>query len=315
MKRDCEPMYPRGTDFDKAAANWTSNTRERVYRLSNFDLDAYTPWTKAQIASFDPNTTAGYATLGINPDPNDGPTVRQTFKVVDRHGRLLAYCMPLGAIDGRAAAGEIERLAIQHVEPNTPRGSKAGSKHTRGNYAAVSWNLWTRMQTEEAGPRFNVDMLEALPASWSYLQALAPHLDRLSEAHTHIQPRVARRLYDARRFIPAKRSLDSSFTDAGLNPPRPMQPLGGLQFNVTTNLHMDTTYGATTPHRDISDIKGGLTWVIPFGNFAGGEPYLHEAQVKLNVPKGYAYAILSQALTHSNAPISRGLRGSIVTYL
>src|SRR5262249_29123558 len=67
------------------------------------------------------------------------------------------------------------------------------------------------------------------------------------------------------------------------------------------------------PHLDSRDCKHGLCWVIPFGNWEGGNLQLHDLDVEVALRPGDVVAFRSTAIRHSNTAYT-GIRNSLVLF-
>jgi len=75
-----------------------------------------------------------------------------------------------------------------------------------------------------------------------------------------------------------------------------------VNFNVATNLH-----------KDPDDF--GLCFIIPLGDFKGGELYLKEPNILMCGVPGDLMILNSSAITHGNLPVTQGNRHSLVLFM
>lgn len=61
-------------------------------------------------------------------------------------------------------------------------------------------------------------------------------------------------------------------------------------------------------HIDFNDYKDGITWVVPLGDWEGGELCLPQLGIKIPICAGQALGVMSGVLAHCSAPITRGKR-------
>lgn len=56
---------------------------------------------------------------------------------------------------------------------------------------------------------------------------------------------------------------------------------------------------ATDYHKDSSDWRYGVAWLIPFGDFTGGDPILHGLGLPIKAPPGTLIGIRGRELAHA----------------
>ena len=61
-------------------------------------------------------------------------------------------------------------------------------------------------------------------------------------------------------------------------------------------------------HLDFNDDRHSISWVVPFGDWTGGEFCLPQLGVKIPVRPGQALAVMTKILIHCTAPITNGRR-------
>lgn len=67
------------------------------------------------------------------------------------------------------------------------------------------------------------------------------------------------------------------------------------------------------PHKDKKDFRHGLCWIVPFGQFKGGELFFRELGITVHMRPGVVLAFKSYELMHEvNA--YKGWRYSLVLY-
>jgi len=70
---------------------------------------------------------------------------------------------------------------------------------------------------------------------------------------------------------------------------------------------------AVAPHRDWDDYRGGLCWVIPFGDFTGGSLFLEDFNIEICCQPGDIIAFRSYWITHEVLDFF-GERNSLVLF-
>lgn len=61
-------------------------------------------------------------------------------------------------------------------------------------------------------------------------------------------------------------------------------------------------------HLDFHDDPHSVSWIIPLGDWTGGEFCLPQLGVKIPVLPGQALAVMTKILVHCSAPITNGRR-------
>ena len=61
-------------------------------------------------------------------------------------------------------------------------------------------------------------------------------------------------------------------------------------------------------HLDFHDDRYSIAWVVPLGDWAGGEFCLPQLGIKIPVRPGQALAVMTKVLVHCTAPITSGRR-------
>jgi len=70
---------------------------------------------------------------------------------------------------------------------------------------------------------------------------------------------------------------------------------------------------ATEPHYDHDDFSNGLCWVMPFGNYTGGELKFLDLNIEADLQPGDLICFQSRHLFHGNNPYD-GVRHSLVFF-
>ena len=61
-------------------------------------------------------------------------------------------------------------------------------------------------------------------------------------------------------------------------------------------------------HLDFNDERHSIAWVIPLGDWAGGEFCLPQLGIRIPVRPGQVLAVMTKILVHCTAPITSGRR-------
>jgi hypothetical protein len=61
-------------------------------------------------------------------------------------------------------------------------------------------------------------------------------------------------------------------------------------------------------HLDFNDDEHSVSWVVPVGDWTGGEFCLPQLGVKIPVRPGQVLAVMTKTLVHCTAPITSGRR-------
>lgn len=77
---------------------------------------------------------------------------------------------------------------------------------------------------------------------------------------------------------------------------------------------MALSQGHSAPHFDHHDAHDGLTCVMPFGDFTGGDFIIHDYGTRITLREGDVLFFRSWLQLHSTMPVTSGQRYSIVFF-
>jgi hypothetical protein len=84
---------------------------------------------------------------------------------------------------------------------------------------------------------------------------------------------------------------------------RPAFDMGGAFFTIAVKEGISDII-----HLDLNDDPYSLTWVIPLGDWTGGELYCPQLGCKIPIIPGQVYGGLMGKVAHCNAPVTGGRR-------
>jgi hypothetical protein len=83
---------------------------------------------------------------------------------------------------------------------------------------------------------------------------------------------------------------------------------------MTINRGCEASPVESGPHKDKTDAFYGWACVFTFGVFTGGDVILWELESMMEMNSGDALFIPAHLITHSNRPVTSGIRHSLVAY-
>jgi len=61
-------------------------------------------------------------------------------------------------------------------------------------------------------------------------------------------------------------------------------------------------------HLDFNDDKNGISWIIPIGDWEGGEFCVPQLNIKIPIRSGQVLGVMTRMLAHCSAPVTNGRR-------
>lgn len=207
-------------------------------------------------------------------------------QILDKNKRLLAYRyrVPLSLIK------ELETSAsLLHAAKPRQAAPKKHNNAWRGPFSSRNYNYWNIYG--DGNPFFSVDFLQDLPHSERFLQKNAALFERLSQDLQLIAPDVAFRFQSiAKEAAPLSQEHQAKFRSCNLSPPSRYRPLCGTFAGCAINNSMVPPVSESEPessgcqlHRDKNDLASGLSALVPFGQFTGGNLILVELGMEIEV--------------------------------
>jgi hypothetical protein len=84
---------------------------------------------------------------------------------------------------------------------------------------------------------------------------------------------------------------------------RPSLAFGGAFFTVAVK-----EGSSEVVHLDFNDDPNGITWIIPLGDWEGGEFCVPQLNMKIPIRSGQMLGAMTRVLAHCSAPVTKGRR-------
>jgi hypothetical protein len=244
-----------------------------------------------------------------------------TYVAVDTTGARLLACFPFGIEDSLGEAGVHDvntitrniQLSLEYCPPNHSSNSRffgasqwaADNPHI-SRFGTIEWALRKEQGHPHAGPALARDI--AVGGSVRKIPLVRLLLTSLANI-----TRSIRLLFGA-----VNKDHRNSYAEAFSRIPVHYQQF--FSTNAAPDVDNEDIFSYRTllanlwtrPHRDTSDWKEGWAWIVPFGDFSGGDFCVTELRRRIPFPAGAVLGLRGDALEHWTTRWTGNCRYSLV---
>ncbi|KAI9765375.1 MAG: hypothetical protein M1840_007455 [Geoglossum simile] len=203
------------------------------------------------------------------------------LRIEDKHGHLLAYCLPIPIQYTETLAATADLIPISKSK-----------EHMRGQTSEKYWGLWRKYKME---PYMSLEYKKDLPASQQWLDANQPYFKHMSNILRILDPQMYVRYTSINRFLPED-----------------LRPSYGIWY--ACGILRGMTDGGTS-HKDASDYYCGLNVNTAWGDFTMATMVFWELKITVEVKKGEALFFLPRILTHNAVDVQGGVRNVVDAFV